>query len=161
MSAILAKGYAYHSKCSTYTDSIHDQQRLLLFHLVHCINREQELAAPMVMSYLMGWGDTYCSHHYTPIYWSSFVSSLLEAFPELTKSHPVQSGSDNEMKGCAASKERFVIPSLDVSSVLMADLARISDQLALNLVVLKRKASEPMVCRRRRVKVKVNPLAIV
>ncbi|KAG1858507.1 hypothetical protein F4604DRAFT_1589445, partial [Suillus subluteus] len=83
MSAILAKGYAYHSKRTTYLDSLRDSQRLLLFRLVHAINREQELAAPMVISYLMGWGDTYSSHHYSPIYWSSFVSALLKAFPML------------------------------------------------------------------------------
>jgi len=31
----------------------------MLFRLVNTVNHEQELAAPMVMSYLMGWGDTY------------------------------------------------------------------------------------------------------
>jgi hypothetical protein len=83
MSAILAKGYTYHSKRTTYLDSLRDSQRLLLFRLVHTINRKQELAARMVISYLMGWGDTYSSHHYSPIYWSSFVSALLRAFPLL------------------------------------------------------------------------------
>lgn len=85
MSAILAKGFAYHSERNTYLNSLRDQQRLLLFRLVHTINREQELAAPMVVSYLMGWGDTYRSHHYVPIYWSSFVSILMKAHPELNK----------------------------------------------------------------------------
>ena len=65
-------------------DSLCDQQRLLLFRLVHAINREQELAAPMVISYLMGWGDTYRSHHYSPIYWGSFVAELLHVYPQLT-----------------------------------------------------------------------------
>lgn len=64
-------------------DDLRNQQRLLLFRLVHTINREQELAAPMVMSYLMGWGDTYRSHHYTPIYWSSFVSALFAVYGHL------------------------------------------------------------------------------
>ncbi|KIO04280.1 hypothetical protein M404DRAFT_77749, partial [Pisolithus tinctorius Marx 270] len=72
MSVILAKGFTYHSQQSSYLGSLHDQQQLLLFCLVHTINQEQELAVPMVISYLMGWGDTYWSHHYTPIYWSSF-----------------------------------------------------------------------------------------
>ena len=84
MSAVLTKGYAYHCQ-RPYIDSLRDQQRLLLFRLVHCINREQELAAPMVISYLMGWGDTYQSHHYSPIYWASFVGQLLQTYPELTK----------------------------------------------------------------------------
>ncbi|KAF9220558.1 hypothetical protein BS17DRAFT_651244, partial [Gyrodon lividus] len=70
---------------TTYLNSLCDQQRLLLFLLVHAINCKQELAAPMVMSYLMGWGDTCCSHHYVPIYWSLFVSALIKTYPELQK----------------------------------------------------------------------------
>lgn len=54
LSAVLAKGLAYHNERTTYLDDLRNQQRLLLFRLVHTINREQELAAPMVMSYLMG-----------------------------------------------------------------------------------------------------------
>ncbi|KAA1476553.1 hypothetical protein DENSPDRAFT_785185 [Dentipellis sp. KUC8613] len=85
MSAIMAKGYAYHRKRSSYLDTIREDQQKMLFRLVHAINREQELAAPMVISYLMGWGDTYCSHRYTPIYFTSFMGSLLKVFPSLTK----------------------------------------------------------------------------
>ncbi|KAJ6518281.1 hypothetical protein C8R47DRAFT_960214 [Mycena vitilis] len=91
ISAVLAKGYTYHlghldKSVVQDVDDLRDKQRLLLFRLVHAINREQELGAPMVISYLMGWGDTYRSHNYTPIYWSSFVGSLLVAFPSLRKS---------------------------------------------------------------------------
>ena len=90
ISAIMANGYAYHLNHPKpeYVDSVRDQQRLLLFRLVHRINREQELAAPMVMSYLMGWGDVYRSHTYSPIYWSSFLSALFTAFPELHQAPP-------------------------------------------------------------------------
>lgn len=61
LSAILADGFAFHLDHPNpeYFDNIRDNQRLLLFRLVHTINREQELAAPMVMSYLMGWGDVF------------------------------------------------------------------------------------------------------
>ncbi|KIM50291.1 hypothetical protein SCLCIDRAFT_145901 [Scleroderma citrinum Foug A] len=59
MSAVLAKGFAYHDKQTSYHKTLCDQQWLLLFRLVNMINCEQELAALMVMSYLMGWGDTY------------------------------------------------------------------------------------------------------
>jgi len=89
ISAVLAKGYAYHAKQTMYLESLCDQHQLLLFQLMQTINCEQELAAPMMMSYLMGWEDTYRSHHYTPIYWSSFISSLLKVFPELTKRNNV------------------------------------------------------------------------
>ena len=84
MSAVLTKGYVFHCQ-RPYVDTLRDQQRLLLFRLVHAINREQELAAPMVMSYLMGWGDTYRSHHYSPIYWASFVAELFQTHPQLRR----------------------------------------------------------------------------
>jgi hypothetical protein len=92
LSAILAKGYAYHlanlnSPSAKYVDDLRDIQRLLLFRLVHAINREQEIGAPMVISYLMGWGDKYRSHQYTSIYWSSFVGALLKEFPSLKRAH--------------------------------------------------------------------------
>lgn len=65
VSAIMADGYAYHLEHPKpeYIDSIRDQQRLLLFHLIHSINREQELAGPMVISYLMGWGVFFLFSH--------------------------------------------------------------------------------------------------
>ncbi|KAL1709621.1 hypothetical protein EV121DRAFT_194565 [Schizophyllum commune] len=84
-SAIVADTYAYHAQTSDYVDSLRDRSRLLVFRLVHSINREQELAGPMVMSYLMGWGDVYRSHHYTAIYWTAFVRHLLDVFPKLKR----------------------------------------------------------------------------
>ena len=83
MSAILAKGYAYHLEHSKYLDDVRDHHQLLLFRLVHNINREQEISAPMVCSHLEGLGEKYCSHKYSPIYWSSFVGVLLKDHPEL------------------------------------------------------------------------------
>jgi len=95
MSAILAKGFAYHIRCTSYSESLQDQQRLMLFRLVNTVNREQELAAPMVMLYLMGWGDTYRSHRYMPIYWSSFVGRLLGEFPCLARRGPMPSKAND------------------------------------------------------------------
>ncbi|KAI0349342.1 hypothetical protein OH77DRAFT_1582337 [Trametes cingulata] len=85
MSAVLAQGFAYHESHpkEEYTGNIREQHRLLLFRLVNAINREQELAAPMVMSYLMGWGDVKTSHSYSPLYWSSFLGALRRTFPPL------------------------------------------------------------------------------
>jgi len=80
----MAKGYAFHGQRCDTTESLQDEQCLLIFCVVHTVNREQELAAPMVMSYLMGWGDIYRSHHYTLIFWSSFTGALLREFPDLS-----------------------------------------------------------------------------
>ncbi|TFK88333.1 hypothetical protein K466DRAFT_489162 [Polyporus arcularius HHB13444] len=85
MSAILADGFAYDQlhKRNEYMNDIREQQRLLLFRLMNSINREQELAGPMVMSYLMGWSDVKTSHSYSPLYWSSFIAALFQVFPSL------------------------------------------------------------------------------
>ena len=83
----MAQGYLYHLEhpIPEYMDQLQDNHRLLLFQLVHAINHEQELAAPMVVSYLMGWGDVYRSHAYTVVYWSSFMGALFKAFPYLRR----------------------------------------------------------------------------
>ncbi|KAF9061325.1 hypothetical protein BDP27DRAFT_1199007, partial [Rhodocollybia butyracea] len=83
ISAVVAKTLAYHVEQSDYVDSLQEQQRLLLFRIINAVNSEQELAAPMVVSFLMGWGDTYRSHSYTTVYWSSFISALIKANPDL------------------------------------------------------------------------------
>ncbi|PSS37626.1 hypothetical protein PHLCEN_2v553 [Hermanssonia centrifuga] len=59
-SALLADGYAYHKRYPNekYLDDLRQSNRLMLFRLVNTVNREQELAAVMVISYLMRWGDT-------------------------------------------------------------------------------------------------------
>jgi hypothetical protein len=92
--AVLTQGYAYHQ--AREAGDVHDirkEQSLLLFRLLHAMNRQQQLSSQMVISYLMGWQDTWFSHTYTSIYWSSFVSDLFEVFPDLKsegESVPVQ-----------------------------------------------------------------------
>jgi Helitron helicase-like domain at N-terminus len=85
LSAVLANGFNYHEKnpITQYISQLKENSRILIFRLLQAINRQQELAAPLVISYLMGWGDVYRSHTYTPIYWTSFVSEILRAFPSL------------------------------------------------------------------------------
>jgi hypothetical protein len=51
----MADTYAYHliHPNQKYIDTVQDNQQLFLFCFVHAVNREQELAGPMVISYLM------------------------------------------------------------------------------------------------------------
>lgn len=52
--------------------------------IVRCFNvltREQEIPAPMVVSYIMGWGDAFKSHTYTSIGWTPIVRAIVEADP--------------------------------------------------------------------------------
>lgn len=87
LSAIMARGHAFHLDHlpPQYAMDIEEQQHLLLFRLCHAVNREQELGGPMINSLLMGWGDTYRSHRYSPVYWSSFVGHLLEHHEDLRR----------------------------------------------------------------------------
>ncbi|KAF9233365.1 hypothetical protein BU15DRAFT_53997, partial [Melanogaster broomeanus] len=117
VSAVMAKGYAQHverQRNATYLQALRDQQCLLLFRVVHAINREQELSAPMVISYLMGWGDTYCSHHYTPVYWSAFTQLLVAEFPSLHIHCDVED-TINETGGKVTEKAESEVSNLDMN----------------------------------------------
>lgn len=86
-SALLSKAFAYHDLDTTYLDDIRQRNRLLIFRACNAINKEQELSAPQVVSYLMGWGDVYRSHQYVPLYWTSVVSALIKEYPLLRRTH--------------------------------------------------------------------------
>ena len=62
---------------------LHNNQWLLIFRIIHAINREQELVGPIVVSYLMGWRDVICLHQYFNLYWLMFRRALVYAFPAL------------------------------------------------------------------------------
>lgn len=85
MSALLAQGVAYHVHNQNLASELRDRNRLLLFRCFQALNREAEFSGPQVMMYLMGWGDTFRSHKYIPIYWSSVTSRILREFPQLRK----------------------------------------------------------------------------
>jgi hypothetical protein len=78
-SALMADTFAYHIQHPnpSYADDIRLDQLSLLYRLSHSINCRQELAAPLVMTYLMGRSESVKSHEYTSIYWSTFVAHLL------------------------------------------------------------------------------------
>ena len=79
LSSVMAEGLAYHilHPNPTYIGDIRKQQSQLLFRLGHAINRQQEIAATMAMTYLMGRSDAIRSHIYTPIYWSAFMAHFI------------------------------------------------------------------------------------
>lgn len=106
MSALLTKTLMYHQKNSAYLSDMRERNRLLVFRCFNMLNRQAEQSAPQVISYLMGWGDTFCSHHYVPVYWSALERALKRAHPELNWRSEV---SDNDIPGrnlvcCCVSK---------------------------------------------------------
>lgn len=84
-SALVARGVMYdlRHKDPKYVWDVREQGRQLLSRCSNAINYEQEMSAPQVMSYLMGWGDVYKSHNYVPFYWFAVASELKKKYPEL------------------------------------------------------------------------------
>jgi hypothetical protein len=82
-SALLAKRLAFHRKQEKNTTDQETLNRRLIQRCANTLSREHEFAAVEVISYLMGWGDRYLSHHYTRIYWDAVVSALKRQHPEL------------------------------------------------------------------------------
>jgi len=82
MSALMASAFPYHIANPRYED-IRERNRLLLYRCLNTINREAELSGPQVVSYIMGYGDTYTSHHYAPLYTNVLFASLKRMFPTL------------------------------------------------------------------------------
>ncbi|KAI0310394.1 hypothetical protein OF83DRAFT_1070619 [Amylostereum chailletii] len=93
VSALLAKGLPFHFDSDAYVDDICERQRMLVFRAINVLNREQEISTPMVTAYLMGWEDVFCSHHYTPVYWSGFVGHILRADASLWPTTPSSTAS--------------------------------------------------------------------
>jgi len=82
-SALLAQAVARHDANDAYQGDIRERNRLLIYRCWNALNRMMELSAPQVVMYLMGWGDTFKSHKYVPLYWSSVHAHLCKRHPEL------------------------------------------------------------------------------
>ena len=77
--ALMAKTYVFHTDNLWHleTKTFKNAQREMIFWVMQTINHQQELAVVMVISYLMGWGDVYCSCHYTPLFQLSIFRELI------------------------------------------------------------------------------------
>lgn len=84
-SALIAKRLAYHNVEEKWNTDPRAVNKRLLARCANTLTRDHEFSAPEVISYLMGWGDRYISHHFTTIYWSGVVAALKRSFPELRK----------------------------------------------------------------------------
>lgn len=94
-SALLAKKLAFHKKAERNNDDIKTLNKRLLQRCANTLAREQEFSAPEVVSYLMGWGDRFISHHFVTIYWTNvvwLVKKALARFRYLSQQFPVKCG---------------------------------------------------------------------
>ena len=83
ISALLGSALMYHQKHLPRSESLQEQNRLLIYRCFNALNRQAELSGPQVMSYLMGWGDRFTSHQYVSVYWCQLANSLKKAYPSL------------------------------------------------------------------------------
>lgn len=84
-SALLAKRLAYHNVQEKGIVGVTEVNKKLLSRCANTLTREQEFSGPEVVSYLMGWGDRFISHHFVTISWSGVVYALKAMYPSLRK----------------------------------------------------------------------------
>ena len=84
-SALLAKMFAYHHWSEHWNFDLVTRNKKLIQRCANTLSREQELSALEVVSYLMGWGDHYISHHFETIPQFSILSLLWKTFPVLNQ----------------------------------------------------------------------------
>lgn len=82
-SALLTKTYIYNRAEALHTHNLKALNKKLIQQCGNTLSREQELSAPEVISYLMGWDDRYISHHFETIQWYSLLQLLKKAYPNL------------------------------------------------------------------------------
>lgn len=81
-SALLAKRVAYLKAEQKKQTDLNKVNKRLIQACANTLSRDREFSAPEIMTYLMGWGDVYTSHHHLVIYWDSVVRALLAEYPE-------------------------------------------------------------------------------
>lgn len=88
-STLLAKTFAFHIDEQRKTGDLKTMNKRLIQRCANTLSRQQELSAPEVISYLMGWGDQYESHHFETIHWYSVLTLLKKLYPELRRQYGI------------------------------------------------------------------------
>ena len=86
VSALLAKRVAFHSVEERRCNDLTDVNKQLIQRCANTLTRDREFSGPEIMSYLMGWGDRFESHHYVAIYPDAIIAGLKERYPGLRRS---------------------------------------------------------------------------
>lgn len=83
VSALLAKRVAFHTAEERGRTDVTDINKRLIQRCANTLTRDREFSGPEIMSYLMGWGDRYESHHYVGISVDAIMGAIKEIFPGL------------------------------------------------------------------------------
>ncbi|KAF8804167.1 hypothetical protein BYT27DRAFT_7214241 [Phlegmacium glaucopus] len=89
VSALLAKRVAFHSLEEKKRKDVTDVNKRLIQRCANTLTRDREFSGPEIMSYLMGWGDRFESHHYVAIYSDAIISALKSKYPGLRETRCV------------------------------------------------------------------------
>jgi Helitron helicase-like domain at N-terminus len=85
VSALLAKRVAFHSVEEKKRNDLTNVNKRLIQRCANTLTRDREFSGPEIISYLMGWGDRFESHHYATIYTDAIMAGLKERFPGLRR----------------------------------------------------------------------------
>jgi hypothetical protein len=80
ISALLAKTYVNHCAQTKLSPDLKGINKKLIQQCGNTLSCKQELSAPEVISYLMGWGDRYISHPFETIQWYPLLKLIKKAY---------------------------------------------------------------------------------
>ena len=83
VSALLARRIKQHQKLERREVDVVKINKRLIQRCCNALTTDHEFSAPEIISYLMGWGDRFQSHHYVVIFWDAATLALKKAFPGL------------------------------------------------------------------------------
>lgn len=83
ISALLAKTFAFGRFDQLRQSDLSRINKRLIERCANTLSRQQELSAPEVVNYLMGWNDRFVSHHFETIHWKSVMDLLCMTYPTL------------------------------------------------------------------------------
>jgi hypothetical protein len=84
-SALLAKALVFFRAENKQMKELTQLNKQLIQQCANTLSQQQELSAPEVVIYLMGWGDRFVLHHFETIHWHSVVLMLCKAYPMLAR----------------------------------------------------------------------------
>ena len=81
VSALLAKQVTFHTVEERRRMDLSNINKCLIQRCVNTLSQDREFSGLEIMSYLMGWGDRYESHHYVGISADMIVRALKKKYP--------------------------------------------------------------------------------
>ncbi|KAF8803427.1 hypothetical protein BYT27DRAFT_7214734 [Phlegmacium glaucopus] len=121
VSALLAKRVAFHMVEERRRRDLTDVNKRLIQRCANTLTRDREFSGPEIMSYLMGWGDRFESHHYVAIFSDVIISALKERFPGLRKPNHSESLLEERGTSDASNNNRTHIITMESGVITLKD----------------------------------------